>query len=1404
MPLPPTARTGCPILVVAATTAAYLGSFAALYPLLGPGVCALSLVPVIAAGWCWGRGAGLLASVVLLAGNTALLNLGAEPGGWAAVFQSGGGPGAAALVMAGIGAGWVRRQFGRLAQVEEALRRSEARKAAVLETAPDAVIAIDHTGAVLEFNAAAQALFGYRREEALGRPLAELVVPDCYRGDHERGLALCVATGEGTVLGKRMELAARRKDGSEFPAEVTVTRADALGPPVFIGFVRDLTHWKHAQQTLRESEERYRCVVEQAADAIFVLDPAGRFVDVNRRACESLGYARDELLGMTMADIDGEDRRTDLRPGDTATLECRHRRKDGTTFPVEVRVGLLEAGDGRLKIALARDVTRRRQADAALRESERRFRETLESARLIAVWLDPVGRVTFCNDALLALTGYRRDEVVGRNWFDAFVPEPERETIKARYARNVRSGQLLTHFENEIVTRSGERRLISWSNTVLRDPDGRPVGANSLGEDVTERRRTEAALRQSEERFRALIEKSYGAVCLLDIDGTVRYVSPSVERIAGRAPAELVGHNAFEWSHPDDLAAVREPFDRFRAEPGATITYRHRFRHTDGSWRWVEVTLTNLLRDPAVAAVVCNFHDVTERVRADEALRESEERYRRLFEESPIGIYRSTPDGRILLANPVTVRLSGCSSFEDLATRNLERDGSCAGYDRAQFKRRLEAEGEVRGIETTWTGRDGRVAYVRENARAVRGPGGEVLYYEGTLEDVTDRKRAEEAVLRAEERYRAFIANSTEGIWRMEFDPPIDASLPADEQTELIYRHGRLAECNDAFARMYGYERADELVGRGVDAMLPPSDERCAEYLRAVVRAGYRVTDAESVEYDRDGNRKYFANSMAGVVEGGKLLRAWGTQRDVTDRKRAEEALREREELLRAIIDHIPCGVFWKDRDSVYLGCNHRVARDFGSDSPDQLVGRTDRSICPDPAEAEFYMACDRRVMEAGEPMLGIEEVQTRPDGSKAVLLTSKVPLRDAAGAVVGVLGVYQDVTDRKLLEEQYRQAQKMEAVGRLAGGVAHDFNNLLTVINGFSQLLLASLPERHEARSAVEEIGKAGERAANLTRQLLAFSRKQMLQPRVLDLNALVADMARMLPRLLGEDVELRTTLAPDLPRIKADPGQVEQVVMNLVVNSRDAMPRGGKLTIETADAVLDEGYCRNHPGLRPGRYVLLAVSDTGSGMDPATLARVFEPFFTTKEQGKGTGLGLATVYGIVQQTNGHVAAYSEVGIGTTFKVYLPATDEARPASVAGPAATPGGRETVLLVEDEESVRSLARRLLHALGYHVLEASSGPDALRLAAAHRGGIDLLLTDVVMPRMSGRELADRLAEARPGVKVLYMSGYTDDAVVRHGVLEEGVAFLQKPFPPAALATRVREVLDRPPHPAPSTT
>lgn len=509
------------------------------------------------------------------------------------------------------------------------------------------------------------------------------------------------------------------------------------------------------------------------------------------------------------------------------------------------------------------------------------------------------------------------------------------------------------------------------------------------------------------------------------------------------------------------------------------------------------------------------------------------------------------------------------------------------------------------------------------------------------------------------------------------------------------------------------------------------------------------------------------------------------------ERMRAEQALRDSEERYRLLFESSPYPLWVYDVETLgILAVNEAAIRQYGY-SRSEFLAKTIKDIPPSEDIAALLQDIARNTAEFDPPDLWRHR---KKDGTIIYVEVTSHVLNFAGRPAKLVLA--HDVTERKKLEQQLRQAQKMEAVGRLAGGVAHDFNNLLGVIIGYSEILEEDIGPSDSLLKKVQEIKKAGQRAASLTRQLLAFSRQQVLTPKVLNLNSVVAEVEKMLGRLIGEDVELTTALDPALAQVKADQGQIEQVIVNLAVNARDAMPQGGKLTIETANVELDDVYTRQHPGSTPGRYVMLAVTDTGCGMDAETQAHIFEPFFTTKELGRGTGLGLATVYGVVKQSGGHIWVYSELEKGTTFKIYLPRVEKAVPVveSRKLPAENLQASETVLLVEDAEPLRRLTRQILESCGYVVLEAATGAEAIQLASQHRGPIHLLLTDLVMPGMSGRALSENLTSTQPHMKVLYMSGYTEFSAGKQEMLGEGAFLLQKPFTRAALIGKVREVVE----------
>jgi len=595
---------------------------------------------------------------------------------------------------------------------------------------------------------------------------------------------------------------------------------------------------------------------------------------------------------------------------------------------------------------------------------------------------------------------------------------------------------------------------------------------------------------------------------------------------------------------------------------------------------------------------------------------------------------------------------------------------------------------------------------------------------------------------------------------------------------------------SEEMRRLFGIDQVPPSDLHGFLATVHPDDrERVKVTLMAGLAARWPFHHQLRIMRPDGEVRTILTHNEVVLDEKGVVVGLRGAVQDVTDIERTASALRESEERYRMLFENNPHPMWVYDVGSLrFLAVNAAAVAHYGY-SREEFLGMTIADIRPEDDRDAL-----RARVAAAAPGLDKAGVwrHRRKDGSLVEVEISSHSV--TFGAQSARLVLASDVTERRRLEQQLRQAQKMEAVGRLAGGVAHDFNNILGVIMGYGDILSRRLPRGDALAGKVAEIVRAAERAAALTRQLLAFSRQQVLQPRVLDLNVVMGEMDKMLRRLIGENIELKTRLQEQLGSVMADPGQMEQVIMNLAVNARDAMPQGGSLLLETRDVELDESYVRLHPSARSGPHVMLAVSDTGCGMDPETMARIFEPFFTTKLQGKGTGLGLSTVYGIVDQSGGSIEVYSEPGRGTTFKIYLPRVEgRAEHTAAMEQTSPPTGSETVLLVEDEEALRGMIREALEGAGYRVVEAGTPRQALAIAESHQGNIHMMLTDVVMPGMSGRDLAERLKPLRPGVAVVYMSGYTDDAIGRHGLLEAGTHFLQKPFTSQQLLVKCREVL-----------
>jgi two-component system, cell cycle sensor histidine kinase and response regulator CckA len=753
-------------------------------------------------------------------------------------------------------------------------------------------------------------------------------------------------------------------------------------------------------------------------------------------------------------------------------------------------------------------------------------------------------------------------------------------------------------------------------------------------------------------------------------------------------------------------------------------------------------------------------------------LKESEEKYRALVENSLQGL-SIIQDDRFVFCNNALAAMTGYS-IEELMAFPHSID-LVHPEDRATIYKRRQDRIEGKPVPSPHVHRiikkDGSIRWMEVIASiiALNGrPATQVVNM-----DITERRETEIALQKSEERFRSLLETTNDWVWEINSDGVYTYVSP--KVTDLL-----------------GYS-PEEVIGKEpYDFMSKDEAARVTASLKEAVKSRQPFSGLQNINRHKDGREIVLETNGAPHVDpyGNPLYH--GISRDITYRKRVEEELRESREYLAQIINQISDPIFVKNSEHNYVLVNDALCT-FEGRSREQLLGHASFDDLPENLAASLFER-EAEVFRTGQEGLS-EDTITDRNGKNHTLLAKKSLLVDKKGNRQ-IVGVLRDITEHKHLEAQFMQAQKMEAIGVLAGGVAHDFNNLLNVINGYCELLLEDLAEDNPMHKDILQISQAGTRAKSLTSQLLAFSRNQILQPAILDLNDIIDSTNLMLRRLIPEDIDLVIIAQPGLGLIYADPGQIQQVLMNLIVNARDAMPQGGKLTIETANVEHDAGYIQGHPVVKVGPYTMLAISDNGVGMDEATQAHLFEPFFTTKEKGKGTGLGLSTVYGIVKQSNGFIWVYSEPGKGATFKIYFPRVEGNVSNIKEQPESEEKARgvETVLITEDESSVRNLVARILRERGYIVLEASNGQNALDIAREYTREIHLAITDIIMPGMNGRDLGSRLEAMRPGIKVLYVSGYTDNAIVHHGILDSGVAFLQKPFTVGGLTRKVREMLN----------
>ena len=1165
---------------------------------------------------------------------------------------------------------------------------------------------------------------------------------------------------------------------------------DSFRSPVDVEVTRPLTNGT--------AEVRSRSLLEQLPAVVYIAEGGaqGRWSYVSPRIEPLLGFSPEEWMANPAAwstQLHPEDKERVLAQDRMSTenergfvSEYRLLTKSGRVVWVRDEATVLEVEPGKppLMQGVLVDITVGKTVQIELSKVAERLSEVINNAPIVVFALDRNGVFTLSEGMGLRALGLAPGEAVGRSVFDMYRDYP---SILDSVRRALAGEEVASTAELPDLQRAYETK---W--TPQKDPSGRVVSVTGVATDITPRRQAEAVLNTTKERLRLALEAS--GMCLWDLNVTTGdvYLSEGWSVMLGREPRETRTNvrELFALTHPEDrdrilteaLEVLKSDAQKYREE--------HRVRNANGDWIWVESMGRVVARDEsgrAARAIGTNL-DITKRKHAEDALRQSEEKYASMIKASPDAItLRTLPDCRYIDVNESFTQLTGYGREEVLGKSIEELHILIDSQKHTQLVNKVQQSGDTHDDEFRYRTRAGEVRIGKVSATRVNVGGKECVL--SVTRDITDSKLAEEALRASEERFRTLVE-----------------SLHA---TVLILGPaGEIQFANRAALKLFGHT-LDEIVGRtSIELGWNPVDANGKELPLELRPAPRVLASGKPVRNEVFGWRRPDSHELLWTIgdlvplfdKDGKLEKVVVAFSDITLQIRAAEALRQSEEKYARMIQFSPDAVTLRTvPEGRLIDVNDTFTRLSGY-SREEVIGTL---------AAELDFALDgawRKQVEEGLRRNGSVrdfEFEYRTKSGEMRLGRGSASLIEVGGQTC-VLTIVRDITDDKRAEESLRKTelrmqtiQKMEAVGRLAGGIAHDFNNMLMVVSGQLELLREQLAQQPDHIRKIEQAQKAAERAAALTRQLLAFSRRQALQPQIVNLSTIVSEMNKLIAPMIGGSIEIENKLDPALGAVKADPAQIEQVILNLVVNARDAMPEGGRLSLETMNVELDAQHARLHPPMTAGRYVLLEVSDSGIGMDAETQKHIFEPFFTTKPKGKGTGLGLASVYGIVKQSGGFIFVDSILGRGTTFRMYLPVAAPANDDAIAGePPQNPViGHETVLLAEDEPAVRAVARTFLQGLGYIVLESGNGAEALEIARSHPKHVDLLLTDMVMPGISGVELAAQIGALRPGIKVAFMSGYSDFKTLQGPPPSANQTFVQKPFTRDSLARAIRQALER---------
>ncbi|HSI87699.1 MAG TPA: PAS domain-containing protein [Pyrinomonadaceae bacterium] len=1153
---------------------------------------------------------------------------------------------------------------------------------------------------------------------------------------------------------------------------------DPEGLPLRLtGTVRDITESKIAQDAIKAQQTLLSNAQRIGNMGAWSADPATGFLTWSPEIFKIFGVdprsftpTTESVFGMILE----EDRSVianaikRITPKDHAfRAEYRIRRPDG-----EIR-WMFERGDAEFgpdgkqlrRIGMVMDITDRKLAENAIRESEARFRTVFNNAATGIATTDLSGRFTDANPAYLEMIGYTIDEIRNLTFRDITHRDDLEKNVHdindliAERIANV-------NMDKRYVSKDGSDVWVRISVSLQRDADGRPAGLIGITEDISKQVEAQDALNHT--RALAKFATSISRLGAWGVDAERKVTWSEETRLLFEAPEGYMptveeGLALYNTGSRDEITQAFEacfarsiPFD---IETGVT-TFK-------GNHRWVRVIGEPMCDENGnVVGARGAIQDHSALREAEHSLAASEARFRQLAESMPIIVWTADPTGNLDFANHHFLEYTGIGVLESLQRdwiRHVHPEDTHLAANRwyEAVKDRRPYEVEYRFLR----GSDDQYRWFRVQAQPALDASGNIINWYGTAIDINDSKLLERNATALAEQLAATLESIRDGFFTLDHD-------------------WKFKYVNSEAEKMLLRSR-DDLIGKNIWEEFP-------EAIGSPAEINYRRTMEEAVTSDFE----FFfepLDTWFGVTSYPSSDGISVYFRDITDIRNHREQMRESDERFRLLAKATNDAIWDWDLTTDELWWNEGFETLFGfrrSEIESTLEAWT-RLIHPE--DREPVTRALHAAIDSGKDAWSHEYRFARKDGTYAFVLDRGYVIHDVAGVPIRMIGGMTDLSERKELEAKLLQSQKMDAIGQLAGGVAHDFNNLLTVINGYSDLLMRSMVEETPDRKKIAAIRDAGERAANLTRQMLAFGRKQILAPKIVDLNEIVEGMNKLLKRLIGEDIEFQTDLAEALSPIKVDPAQMEQVLLNLAVNARDAMPVGGKLTIRTETVVVGDSRFPAIADLPPGNYAMLTFGDTGVGIDRAIIDRIFEPFFTTKDAGKGTGLGLATVFGIINQSGGHIAVSSEENCGATFTIWLPAVNDAAASDLHSDEAPLGGKETILLVEDEEAVRRIARLTLETYGYNVLEAPEADTAKDLFGKS-GQIDMVVSDVIMPGINGRELAEHFRGLRPDIKVLYISGYTDDAVLARGVSESKDAFLQKPFTPQAIARAVRTVLD----------